>query len=282
MSRLHAYLRLTRFDRPIGIFLLLWPTFWAVWIAGAGHPSLKIILIFFFGVVLMRAAGCVINDFADRKLDKHVSRTKNRPLTTGEIKTKHAILLAVLLCLMAFVLVLQLNFLTIALACVALALSTLYPFLKRYTHLPQFMLGIAWYIGLLMAFTAQQHTLPPVAWLLYLSVILWTVAYDTMYAMVDREDDLKIGIKSTAILFGHLDRFWIGVLQLVVLILLLLVGQMINAHWVYSISVALAGLLFVYQQYLIRHREPKNCLKAFLNNNYVGLVIFLGILINYL
>lgn len=277
-QQLKAYGRLMRLDKPIGTFLLLWPTLWAVWIAGHGHPSWKIVAIFVAGVILMRAAGCVINDLADRKLDGHVTRTKERPLVTQAVTVKQALILTTTLCGMAFLLVLQLNIKTILLAMLALALSTLYPFMKRYTHLPQVILGIAWYMGLLMAFTAQQNTLPPIAWALYLTVILWTVVYDTFYAMVDRQDDLLIGIKSTAILFGHWDRIIIACLQGLVIALLWFTGSWWHAAPIYYASVILAALLFIYQQWLVRDRQPAQCFRAFLNNHYVGLIIFLGIL----
>jgi 4-hydroxybenzoate polyprenyltransferase len=267
-----------RVDKPIGTFLLLWPTLWAVWIAGDGHPSWKIVAIFIAGVILMRAAGCVINDLADRKLDGHVTRTKERPLVTQAVTVKQALILTAVLCGIAFLLVLQLNIKTILLAVLALALSTLYPFMKRYTHFPQVILGVAWYIGLLMAFTAQQNALPPIAWALYLTVILWTVVYDTFYAMVDRQDDLLIGIKSTAILFGHGDRIIIAGLQGCVIALLWFTGSWWQAAPIYYISVILAAMLFIYQQWLVRDRQPAHCFRAFLNNHYVGLIIFLGIL----
>ncbi len=278
-TNLYAYWRLMRFDKPIGIFLLLWPTLWAVWIAGNGHPSMKILIIFILGVVLMRAAGCIINDVADRNFDSHVTRTKSRPLVTKEVSIKEAITLTVILCLLSFILVLQLNIKTISLATLALALSTLYPFTKRWTYLPQLVLGASWYIGLLMAFSAQQNQIPFIAYLLYITVVLWTVAYDTLYAMVDREDDVKIGIKSTAILFGQWDRLWVGILQLLVILLLTALGHSIQASWSYYVAILAASLLFIYQQWLIRQRESSFCLKAFLNNNYVGLVLFIGILL---
>jgi len=280
VERMKAYLRLMRFHRPVGIFLLLWPTLWAVWIGGNGKPSFGVVLIFTMGVIVMRAAGCVVNDLLDRTLDQFVRRTQDRPLVTGEVSLMEAMACFVLLCSVAFCLVLLLNnFKTLFLAIVALFLGSIYPLMKRYTHWPQLVLGIAWYIGVLMAFTAQRNQIPLVAWVLYGSVISWAIAYDTMYAMVDRADDLLIGVKSTALLFGTKDGFWIGVFQCVTLLLWILTGFLWKANIFYYLSLVGAAALFIYQQWLIKNREEALCLKAFLNNQWVGFVVFLGVLV---
>ncbi len=276
------YLELIRFDRPIGTYLLLWPTLWALWIAAEGLPDLHLLAIFILGTVLMRSAGCIINDYADRNIDKLVARTANRPLTTGRISSKNALIFCAILCLCAFVLVLFTNQKTILLSFAALALAGCYPFMKRYTYFPQLVLGAAFAWSIPMAFAAQRDELPPSLWLLYIAVLLWTMAYDTFYAMVDREDDVKIGVKSTAILFGDDDRIITGILQASVIVVLLLTGgQFKLGHW-YYIGVLAAALLFIYQQHLIRHRQHDNCFKAFLNNHWVGAVVFVGIFLHYL
>jgi len=281
--QLIQYAYLMRLNRPIGILLLLWPTLWALWIAGEGMPSFHVLMTFIFGVVLMRSAGCVINDFADRKIDAHVERTQNRPLAAGRVTTKEALILFVVLCLFAFFMALFfLNTLTIALSVVAVLLASLYPFMKRYTYLPQFVLGAAFAWAIPMAFAAELGTVPAIAWLLFLITVLWTVAYDTMYAMVDRPDDLKIGVKSTAILFGRADRLIIGVLQAVVLSLLVVVGLLLDLHMIYFVSLVIALSLVVYQQILIYERMPQGCFKAFLNNNWFGLIVFIGMMLSYL
>jgi len=271
-----------RFDRPIGILLLLWPTLWALWIAGDGSPSIKNLLIFVLGVTLARAGGCIINDYADRSIDKHVQRTSDRPLATGEIKPRHALIGFAIIMLLAFGLVLLTNPLTIKLAFVALLLAAIYPFFKRFTHLPQLVLGLAFSWGMIMAFAAEQSQIPDIAWWLLLINLLWTVYYDTLYAMVDREDDLKIGVKSTAILFGRYDLRVLSLLIVWVLFLLTWIGLWITANWVYYFGVSVAGVLFMRQLFLVRNRDPKACFKAFLNNNYVGLVVFLGVAGSYL
>lgn len=268
--KLTAYLQLMRFHRPIGILLLLWPTLWALWLASNGHPSPKIVIIFVLGVVVMRAAGCVINDLADRKLDGFVERTQSRPLVTGQVSVREAQWLFVSLIAIAFILVLQTNLKTILYSFVALGVASLYPFTKRFTQLPQFVLGAAFAWAIPMAYTAQNQPLTIETWLLYLATLLWTVVFDTQYAMADRPEDLKIGIKSTAILFGRYDRLIIGLLQLTTLVLLALVG-------VYYLTLALAAALFFYQQWLIRNRIPDQCFKAFLNNHWVGASVFLGL-----
>ena len=275
------WIQLMRLDRPVGTLLLLWPTLWAVWLAGAGSPSLRTLVIFTLGVIVMRACGCVINDIADRRIDGHVRRTATRPLATGALSTRQALLLFIGLALTALVLVLFLNRLTILLSFGALALAVLYPFMKRYTHLPQVVLGAAFSWAIPMAFAAETGSVPAVAWLLYTANLLWTVAYDTEYAMVDREDDLKIGVKSTAILFAELDRLMIGLLQGMMLWALWLLGQQLDlgGGWLAGLAVALA--LFIWQHWLIRARTPDGCFRAFLNNQWVGLAILLGLLGDY-
>ncbi len=270
-----------RVDRPIGTLLLLWPTLWALWIAGGGEPDPYITLVFILGVFIMRSAGCVINDYADRDLDPHVARTRARPLAAGHVAPKEALLLFLALCLLALTLVLTLNHLTFLLSLAALPLVASYPFMKRYTYLPQIHLGVAFGWAVPMAFAAQTNSVPPIAWLILTGVVLWAVAYDTMYAMVDREDDIYVGVKSTAILFGELDRLMIGVVQLCFFMVMLLVGNQLDLGRYYYLGLALAALLSVYQQYLIRQREPSACFRAFLNNNWVGAVILLGLITHY-
>ncbi|WP_269618898.1 4-hydroxybenzoate octaprenyltransferase [Zhongshania sp. BJYM1] len=277
------YLALMRVDRPIGTYLVLWPTLWALWFAAKGLPDWHILIIFVLGTFLMRSAGCVINDFADRKIDAHVSRTKQRPFATGAVSEKDALLLFAVLCLLAFVLVLFTNLLTVLFAFGAVALAATYPFMKRYTHLPQLVLGAAFAWGIPMAFTAQTGELPPpAAWLLYIGVLIWTVAYDTFYAMVDREDDLKIGVKSTAILFGDDDKVITAMLQFCVVVVMLMAGPRFDMSFIYYAGIIAASGLFIYQQQLIRYRQTEKCFKAFLNNNWVGAVIFVGIALHFL
>lgn len=280
--RTSALLQLIRFDKPIGTLLLLWPTLWALWIAAEGRPEYGLVAIFVMGTFLTRSAGCVINDLADRHLDGAVARTNARPLVTGAVSEREAKVLFVVLMLLALVLVLFTNTLTILLSVAAVALASCYPYMKRHTHLPQVVLGAAFSWGIPMAFAAQSNALPPALWLLYLGNLLWTVAYDTKYAMVDREDDLKIGIKSSAILFGRHDRLIIAVLQLASLFCLYLAGQSFNLGHYYNGSLVVAALLFGYHHYLIRERSPADCFKAFLHNNWVGMVIFAGIVLDYM
>lgn len=282
IERSSAYIRLMRINRPIGTLLLLWPTLWALWIASQGHPDTNILIVFLAGVFLMRAAGCVINDYADRGVDPFVSRTATRPLVTGEVRPREALILCFVLVTLAFGLVLMMNLLTIALSLVAVALAGIYPFMKRFTYLPQVHLGMAFGWAVPMSFAAQTGTIPTVGWLLLLAVISWAVAYDTMYAMVDRADDIQIGVKSTAILFADADRIWIGVFQGIVIIALIIVGYQAELGPSYYIGLGFASLLFAYQQYLIRDREPQNCFKAFLNNNWLGASVFVGIMFHYL
>lgn len=279
---LSAYWRLMRFDKPIGIFILLWPGLWALWIAGKGHPDAKVTLIIILGTILMRAAGCVINDYADRNFDPFVERTRLRPIAAGEISPKNALWLFVGLCLIAFGLVLTLNPLTIGLSVPAAFLAASYPFTKRFTQLPQAYLGIAFAWAVPMSYAAQLDAIPRSAWLLFAATAIWALIYDTMYAMVDRDDDLKIGVKSTAILFGRHDRLIIGCLQVIMLVLLALAGIEENLGTFYGLGLGAGGLFFIYQQWLIRHHDKKACFEAFLNNNWFGLTIYLGIVLNYL
>lgn len=275
------YWRLMRMDRPIGTLLLLWPTLWSLWIAAKGVPSIKNLVIFVLGVIVMRAAGCVINDFADRKIDGRVERTKDRPLATGAVSSREALGLFAALCLIAFTLVLFTDPFTIKLSVGGLILAFCYPFMKRHTHLPQVVLGAAFAWGIPMAYAAEAGELHEGMWLIYVAVVLWTVAYDTFYAMVDRDDDLKIGVKSTAILFGEQDRLMTGVLQVMCLYALLLVGNRCELGTFYYLGLAVAAGLFVYQQWLIRFRARAACFKAFLNNNWVGVAVFVGIVMDY-
>ena len=280
-DRIPDFIQLMRLDKPIGILLLMWPTLWALWIAGEGKPSIKISLIFIAGVVLMRSAGCVINDFADRKIDGHVERTKNRPIASGRILPQEALLFAGVLLLLAFILVLFTNYFTILLSFGAALLAGSYPYMKRYTYLPQVVLGAAFAWSIPMSFAAHLNALPHYVWLIYIATLLWTVAYDTFYAMVDRDDDIKIGVKSTAILFGDMDRIMIGILQTASLICLVLLGLELKFGEYYYGSLALTAMLFAYQQYITRTRNKDQCFNAFLNNNWVGMVIFAGIVLQY-
>ena len=280
-ERLKQYFLLARFDRPIGILILLWPSLWALWVAGNGKPDIRVLTVICLGVVLMRAAGCVINDYADRDFDPHVERTKQRPIAAGNVSPKEALIVFAVLCLIAFVLVLQLNFYTIKLSFIAVFLAGSYPFMKRYTHLPQAYLGIAFGFAVPMAFSAQLNEIPAVAWLMYLAVVLWALVYDTMYAMVDKDDDLKIGVKSTAILFGAYDRQIIAALQLTIIGLLIVVGQLQQLGWIYYFCLAGASGLFGYQQKLIANRDKALCFRAFLNNNWFGIAVYVGFVLAY-
>jgi 4-hydroxybenzoate polyprenyltransferase len=281
-SNIPAYIRLTRLDKPIGIYLLLWPTLWALWIAAEGLPSIKNLIIFCCGVVLMRSAGCVINDFADRDIDKHVKRTAKRPITSGEIEPREALTLFGCLLVLSFLLVLLTNIFTILLSFGALVLAACYPFAKRFTSMPQVVLGAAFSWAIPMAFAAENNSLTPIAWLLFTTSIIWIVVYDTLYAMVDRDDDLKIGVKSTAILFGEQDKFFIGVLQFMTIFALALLGQRAELGVFYTLSLFVAAGLFIYQQRIIVERDRNQCFKAFLNNNFVGMAVFVGIFLHYL
>lgn len=280
--KLLQYARLMRLDKPIGIYLLLWPTLWALWIAGEGRPNLMVLLVFVAGVVLMRSAGCVINDYADRDFDQHVARTKDRPIAAGRVSPKEALLLFCGLCFSAFLLVLLMNSLTVWLSLAGGFLAATYPFMKRYTHLPQVYLGAAFGWAVPMAFAAQTGEVPRTAWLLFVATVLWATAYDTMYGMVDREEDRKIGVKSTAILFGEADRAIIGIIQVLALAALGLAGQAASLGGYYYFGLLLAAGLALYQQFLIRDRMPEQCFKAFLNNNWFGAAVFSGIILDFL
>lgn len=281
-ARLKEYALLVRLDRPIGNLLLLWPTLWALWFAGTGSPAFKNVVIFVLGVVFMRAAGCAINDFADRDFDPHVKRTTQRPLARGAIEPWEAVMVFVVLALLSFGLVLLTNRLTVLLSVPAVIIAASYPFMKRWTHLPQLHLGVAFGWAIPMAYAAETGSLPPECWLLFIANIFWATVYDTMYAMVDRDDDLKIGVKSTAVLFGDTDRVIIGILQFCFLATLILAGHRAGlGHW-YVLGVLGAGILSAYQQFLIRNRERMPCFKAFLNNNWLGAVVFAGIVVDFL
>jgi 4-hydroxybenzoate polyprenyltransferase len=276
-----ALWRLMRFDRPIGILLLLWPTLWALWVAGDGAPSLRNVLIFCTGVVLMRAAGCIMNDVADRKYDPHVERTRLRPLAAGELTVRQALITFAVLMLLAFGLVLLTNALTIKLAFAGAALAASYPFFKRWTHFPQVVLGLAFGWGIPMAFAAENGQIATVAWLILLINVIWSVIYDTLYAMVDRDDDISVGLKSTAILFGDYDLLILRILKVLMVVLLLLLGLVLQLSWPWYVGVFVASILFVMQQVWVTERQREACFKAFLSNNWVGLVIFLGLLAAY-
>jgi len=276
-----SYALLMRFDKPIGFFLLLWPTLWALWIAGSGYPNTFVTFVFIIGVILMRAAGCIINDYADRNIDGNISRTQFRPLATGEIKPGQALILFAAMLLLAFALVLTMNWLTVWLSTVGALLAITYPFMKRYTYMPQAFLGLAFGWSVPMAFAAQSGALPQISWLLLTATVLWATAYDTMYAIVDREDDLRIGVKSTAILFGEADKLIIGAIQLMFLLTMMIIGNKLEMGWFYYLGLLAAAGFAIYQQYLIRHYDPALCMKAFQNNNWLGASIFLGIVINY-
>ncbi|WNZ56320.1 4-hydroxybenzoate octaprenyltransferase [Microbulbifer sp. MKSA007] len=276
------YWQLARMDKPIGSLLLLWPTWCALWLAAEGWPGFHLFIVFTLGVILMRAAGCAVNDFADRKIDAHVKRTAERPLATGALTPKSALALFAGLSAAAFLLVLTTNTLTILLSFLALALAFGYPFAKRHTHLPQMVLGAAFSMGIPMSFAAVTGEVPAEAWLLYTANLVWTLCYDTFYAMVDRDDDLQIGVKSTAILFGEMDKVITGTLQLLVLIALLLIGSRFSLGIFYYLALLPVCSLFVYQQWLIRDRGREGCFQAFINNNWVGFAIFAGISLHFL
>lgn len=281
--RIEEYALLARLDRPIGTWLLLWPALWGLWIAGAGRPHPRVLIVFVAGVFVMRAAGCVINDYADRNIDPHVRRTRDRPLAARRVAPREALYLFAVLITVALYLVTRLDLLTIKLAFIGAAMTVSYPFVKRIFPMPQLYLGISfggWSVP--MAFAAESGSVPRVAWVLYIAAVMWAAIYDTMYAMVDREDDLKVGVKSSAILFADMDKLLIGVMQAMMLFALVLAGRSMKFGQWYDSGVIAAGLLFLYQQWLIRKREPAGCLKAFFNNQYVGAVIFIGIMLQYL
>ena len=280
-EKLKLYIQLTRLDRPIGFMLLLWPTLWSLWLAGNGQPEPLLVFIFSAGVILMRSAGCAINDYADRDIDRHVKRTCERPITSGRISPREALGVFAVLCLISFGLVLLTNQLTVLLSFVGVFLAASYPFMKRYTHLPQAYLGIAFGWATPMTFAAQTGELDPRLWLIVGIVVIWAIAYDTMYAMVDRDDDLKIGVKSTAILFGEYDKLIIGVLQVLMILLMIATGRMFEMGNYFFAGVAGAALLSVYHQWLIRNRDREACFRAFLHNNWLGAVVFAGIVLDY-
>lgn len=281
LERLRQYALLTRIDRPIGTYLLLWPTLWALWLAAGGVPDLHVLAVFVLGTFCMRAAGCAINDFADRRIDGHVQRTSSRPLATGAIRAWEAVAVAVVLALVAFALVLTMNRLTVYLAFVGVVLAAIYPFSKRHTHLPQVFLGLAFSWAVPMAFAAQTGSVPPLAWLVFIVNLVWTVGYDTLYAMADKPEDLEIGVKSTAILFGDYDRHMVGVFQAMTALGLVLIGTRAELGGFYYAGVALGVLLFGYQQFLVHDRQPALCFRAFLNNAWVGLLVFLGLVLHF-
>lgn len=281
VSRLNRYARLTRLNRPIGILLLLWPMLWALWLAAGGLPDLRVLAIFVAGTVVMRSAGCVINDYADRDFDGHVERTRDRPLATGEVAPREALLLFAALVALAAALVLMTNRLTMLLSLGGIALAATYPYAKRHTYLPQVHLGAAFGWAIPMAWAAQTGTVPSLAWLVFCAAVTWAVVYDTEYAMVDRDDDIRLGIRSTAILFDDADRTIIGVLQGMMLLNLVLIGVQASLRWPYYLTVGIAAALFVRQQWLIRDRSREGCFAAFLNNNRVGGVLFAGVAASY-
>ncbi|MBT8148539.1 MAG: 4-hydroxybenzoate octaprenyltransferase [Pseudomonadales bacterium] len=277
VKQMPAYLRLMRVDRPIGTYLVAWPALWALWFAAEGFPGVKLLLVFLAGAFLMRSAGCVINDYADRNIDAHVERTKARPLARGEVAPKEALALFVLLCALAASLLLLTNSKTVLLALLAAAITTIYPFMKRHTHWPQLVLGMAFSCAVPMAFAAATNHVPLLAWLLYTAVVLWVIAYDTYYAMVDRDDDLRIGVKSTAILFGRHDRSIIALLQVLFITLMIAAGLLSGRSILYYAGLIFASFLFVYQHVSTAQRDHERCFAAFLQNNYVGMAIFIGI-----
>ena len=280
-QKLPHFVALTRLDRPIGIYLLLWPMLWALWFAAKGVPDLAVLFIFILGTTLTRSAGCAINDYADRDFDGHVARTRNRPLATGALSGREALIAAAVLMLIAFVLVLFTNPLTIALSFIAAVLAFAYPFAKRYTYLPQVVLGAAFGFAIPMAYAAQINHVPAQAWWLFATAIIWSVAYDTLYAVADRPDDLKIGVKSSAILFGRYELLIVGTLQLIVLISLALIGANAGRGFIYFCGLVLALGFVIYQLWISRHREPEKCVQAFLNNSWLGMTIFIGLVLDY-
>lgn len=282
LPRWFDWVQLTRFDKPVGSYLLLWPTLWALWVAGNGQPAFANVLIFVVGVFLMRAAGCVINDFADRHIDGHVKRTNGRPLATGKISAREALLTFVIMIALAFVLVLFTNLFTIGLSFAGLALAALYPFMKRHTHLPQVVLGAAFSWAIPMAFAAQSNELPAVVWLFYIANLSWTVAYDTVYAMVDRDDDLKIGVKSTAVLFGDLDVVMVALLKGIAVLALLLAGNELGLSWPYYLGLSLGAAFMAWQIWSIRSRQRDICFFIFRQSHWFGLLVWLGLVGHYL
>lgn len=280
--RLPQFIAIARLNRPIGILLLLWPTLWGLWFAAEGWPGTHLFFVFVLGVVLTRSAGCVINDIADRNFDGQVKRTQDRPLATGAMALEEAVVFAGILAFVALLLVLSTNLLTVGLAVLAAIVACVYPLMKRYTYMPQAILGVAFSFGIPMAYAAHSNAIPPLAWLLVVANVVWTVAYDTEYAMVDRDDDIHLGLKSSAILFADMDKLIVGLLQVLFILILYLAGRQIEATWIYNAGLLSASGLLIYQQYLIRHRSRDGCFNAFLNNHWVGFLIFTGIVLHFL
>ena len=277
---MNAYIRLMRLNKPIGTYLLLWPTYWALFLSAKGWPDIDLLIIFTLGVLVMRSAGCVINDYADRNIDQNIARTKDRPLITGEVSPKSALRLFVFLLIIAFGLVLLTNALTIKLSLIALALATLYPFTKRWTHLPQVVLGVAFGMSVPMAFSAQTGSIPLSAVWIFLATILWTLIYDTFYAMADRDEDIKIGVKSTAILFEKYDQMFITFLQILLIIVFVVIGNLFNLGSIYYFSLVIILIFMIYHQFLMKKRQKELFFKAFLNNNFIGMTAFIGIFLS--
>ena len=277
---MNAYIRLMRLNKPIGIYLLLWPTYWALFLSAKGWPDIDLLIIFTLGVLVMRSAGCVINDYADRNIDQNIARTKDRPLITGEVSPKSALRLFVFLLIIAFGLVLLTNALTIKLSLIALALATLYPFTKRWTHLPQGVLGVAFGMSVPMAFSAQTGSIPVSAGWIFLATIVWTLIYDTFYAMADRDEDIKIGVKSTAILFEKYDQIFITFLQIILIIVFVVIGNLFDLGSIYYFSLVIILIFMIYHQFLMKKRQKELFFKAFLNNNFIGMTAFIGIFLS--
>jgi len=277
---MNAYFRLMRLNKPIGIYLLLWPTYWALFLSAGGWPDIDLLIIFTFGVIITRSAGCVINDYADREIDKHIARTRDRPITAGEISPKAALLLFIALGLIAFALVLLTNTLTIKISFIALALAVLYPFTKRWTNLPQLILGLAFAMSVPMAFSAQTGTVPASAGWIYLATVLWTLIYDTFYAMADRDEDIKIGVKSTAILFAEYDQIIITLLQVLLMIVFIKIGNLFDLGTFFDISLIIILFFMIYHQFLIKKRQKMDYFKAFINNHFIGMTVFFGIFLS--
>ena len=277
---MNAYIRLMRLNKPIGTYLLLWPTYWALFLSAKGWPDIDLLIIFTLGVLVMRSAGCVINDYADRNIDQNIARTKDRPLITGEVSPKSALRLFVFLLIIAFGLVLLTNALTIKLSLIALALATLYPFTKRWTHLPQVVLGVAFGMSVPMAFSAQTGSIPLSAVWIFLATIVWTLIYDTFYAMADRDEDIKIGVKSTAILFEKYDQMFITLLQILLIIVFVVIGNLFNLGSIYYFSLVIILIFMIYHQFLMKKRQKELFFKAFLNNNFIGMTAFIGIFLS--
>jgi len=277
---MNAYFRLMRLNKPIGIYLLLWPTYWALFLSARGWPDIDLLIIFTLGVIITRSAGCVINDYADREIDKHIARTRDRPITAGEISPKAALLLFFALGLVAFALVLLTNTLTIKISFIAIALAVVYPFTKRWTNLPQLILGLAFAMSVPMAFSAQTGTVPVSAGWIFLATVLWTLIYDTLYAMADRDEDLKIGVKSTAILFAKYDQILITLLQVLLMIVFIKIGNLFDLGAFYDISLIIILLFMIYHQFLIKKRQKMDYFKAFINNHFIGMAVFFGIFLS--